>query len=280
MTDIILSSLSSFEDKEPQILCMQKNKHIRFSENETSFHFWQDAHGHSYVFPKKDWNFEIKKGEVWLYRINYFCNITKSIVEEKDLFATTQGYALTTHVVKEKQHTHFSLKPAYYVNIPQKYVCGKRTCHFSFVFNIIDMRKFYADIFNKMRESLPVELILYLISFMKFEGDYEKIWGRENVNFEVTDFQFDCCQEFEGKIPEKMSKSQLKKMYENGTIKLAISSGYPLYGKILLTDESYMSEEYLGFGSFDSPNLLQQAFKTKEEMHEFKDGFLDEFFDE
>ncbi len=266
MTEQIFSQLTSFEDTEPEVFCMPKRQSIHFHENEDSFEFWYDK-GETYIVNKKNWNVQIKKGKVLLFQIKYFCDISKSIVEKKDLFSTTKGYALNNHVVREIQHTRFSLKPVYYINIPKGYTYKKKIYNFSFVFNIVDMRKIYANLHNKLLESLPLEMVLHIMEYENFEKKGDGL-------FQVTDFPFDFSQEFQGKIPEKLSKSQLKKLYEIGAIKLALTSN-GLRSKIVLTDESY---EHVY--PMNAPNVLHNIFKSKEEMHEVKDAFLEEFFDE
>ncbi len=266
MTEQVFSHLISFEETVPEeIVCKPTWQNSFIHETDSSFTVYYNDYPH--VYPKSKFaQVVIKRNGIKLFRNKYFCNISKSIVEEKDLFSTTKGYALNKHNVKFDQHLHFTLKPVYYINIPTKYSRHNRHS-FSFVFNIADMREIYADLHNNLLKSLPFEIVLEILKYQNIEKKGDGL-------FQVTDFPFDFSQEFQGKIPDILSKLQLKKLFEIGAIKLAVSY-WVKHSNIVLSDQSY---DHVYPGNF--PNALHSIFKSKEEMHEVKDAFLEDFFDD
>ena len=272
MTEIIFSSLSSFEDKDPEVLPIPKYAKVSYREIANSVQICFED-GLIQAYSNKHYNIMIKKNEILIFKINYICNITKSIETKSNLFSTEKGYALNNHVVKLNEHKWFSLKPVYYINSivhsvydpMYEYEHEYGIDNITFVFNVVDMRKIYAETFNKLLDFLPYEMVLHIISFM----DIKK---KGNGYFKETDFPFDFVQEFQGEIPEILSRSQLKKLYDNGTIKVAAQGiGYNSFSA--MTDESY-DHVYPN----DAPNALKQMFKSKKEMHMVKEKFLNDFF--
>ncbi len=210
---------------------------------------------------------EFEQDRILSYPTFYFCNIDKKNVY---VYETQKGFALNTHVVKKTQHSVFPLNPVHFIDIAGTYTYRRRDYYFSFVFNVVDMRKIYTDLSDKLLESLPFEMIIHIFSFLNFTK-------KGNGLYTVSDFPFNFLQEFEGEIPKVLSKIQLKKLYEIGAIKLAYksaSSFNTLDGQLTqMTDESY-EHVYPN----NAQNLLQKIFKSKEEMNLVRDSFLEKFF--
>jgi hypothetical protein len=268
MIETILAYLSTIleTEPEPEVLILPKHEYevLEFS----NVYILEFNNGHTKTFEKKDWYIEFKRDRILLYSICYFCKIDKKYIKTEDLYKTNQGYALNTHVVKKTQHTSFSLNPVYFIDFNLEDSCYRYkdtyNYFFCFVFNVLDMRKIYAKTANKLVESLPLEMVMHIMTFLNCKK-------RGNGLYKVTDFPFDFSQEFKGEIPELLSKLQLKKLYEIGAIKLAYKSG--LYSMIELSDESY---DHIYPNS--APNILQKTFRSKEEMQRIKNNFLHNFF--
>ena len=210
---------------------------------------------------------EFQQDRILSYPTFYFCNIDKKNVY---VYETQKGFALNTHVIKKTQHSVFPLNPVHFIDIAGTYTYRRTDYYFSFVFNVVDMRKIYTDLSDKLLESLPFEMIIRIFSFLNFTK-------KGNGLYTVSDFPFNFLQEFEGEIPKVLSKIQLKKLYEIGAIKLAyksVSSFNTLSGQLTqMTDESY-EHVYPN----NAQNLLQKIFKSKEEMNLVRDSFLEKFF--
>ena len=270
MIDIIFAYLSTIVETvpEPEVLVLSNKQYelLEFSND----YLLQFKDGSSRIFKKSNWYLEFKKDRILSYQTCHFCNIDKKYIKKQDLFETEKGFALNTHVVKNTQHTMFSLKPAYFVTVPKrnKIKYNDVYYYFSFVFNVVDMRKVYADTANKLLDTLPMEMVIHIFSFLNFNKKGDGL-------YKVSDFPFDFCQEFNGEIPKVLSKFQLKKLYEIGAITPAYTSGFSTIQLTQMTDNSY-EHKYPN----NAPNVLRKTFKSKEEMHHVRDSFLGTFFDE
>jgi hypothetical protein len=195
-----------------------------------------------------------------VYNDIYHCSLSDSVVDKKDIFVVSEGYALNQHIVFNRPHHSFTLKPVSYI------LASDSNGHsVPFVFKVQDMRKSYVyaatmlyDYFNLPKEI--VDLIMW------FSG-----CSQPKSKYTVKDFPFNFEREYKGKLPSVVSREQLKRLYELELVNVAIKlTSFPCYTAI--TEESF---DYVYPNN--SVNWLSTHFKTKEEMHKYIQKVLESF---
>jgi hypothetical protein len=189
---------------------------------------------------------------VQVYNDIYYCSLSNSVVDKKDIFDLSEGYALNEHIVFNRPHDSFILKTVSYI-----LASNSKGHSVPFVFKVQDMRKSYVYAATMLYDHfhLPKEIVDLIMSFSGCSQPKDV--------YMVKDFPFNFEPEYKGRLPSVVSRKQLKRLYELGVVKVAIQlTSFPCY--TALTDESF---DYVYPNN--SPNWLSTHFKNKEEMHEY-----------
>jgi hypothetical protein len=197
---------------------------------------------------------------VEVYNDIYYCSLSDSVVDKKDIFDVSEGYALNQHIVFNRSHHSFNLKPVSYI-----LVRNSKGHSVPFVFKVRDMRKSYVyaatmlyDYFNLPKEI--VDLIMWFSGCSKPKSKYT-----------VKDFPFNFEREYKGELPAVVSREQLKRLYALQLVNMAIPlNSFPCYTAI--TEESF---DYVYPNN--APNRLSDHFNTKEKMHKYIQTVLESF---
>jgi hypothetical protein len=197
---------------------------------------------------------------VEVYNDIYHCSLSNSVVDKKDIFNLSEGYALNEHIVFNQPHHSFTLKQVSYI-----LASDSKGHSVPFVFKVMDMRKSYVYAATMLYEhfNLPKELVDLI---MWFSG-----CPQPKGVYTVKDFPFNFEREYKGRLPSIVSREQLKRLYELELVNMAIKlTSFPCY--TALTDESF---DYVYPNN--SPNWLSSHFETKEKMHEYIQNVLESF---
>jgi hypothetical protein len=197
---------------------------------------------------------------VAVYHDIYHCSLSGSVVDKKDIFDVSEGYALNQHIVFNRMHHSFNLKPVSYI-----LVSNSKGYSVPFVFKVQDMRKSYVYAATILYEhfNLPKEIVDLV---MWFSG-----CSKPKSKYTVKDFPFNFEREYNGPLPSVVSREQLKRLYELELVNMAIPlNRFPCYTAI--TDESF---DYVYPNN--APNRLSQHFNTKEKMHKYIKSVLESF---
>ncbi len=132
---------------------------------------------------------------------------------------------------------------------------------FYFVFDIEDTRKKYADACNELLTHLPPELVIQIAKHLgttKSDFYYD-------IEYSEKDFPVNFKPKYKlQSIPEKLTKTQLQKLYKLGVLKVYL---FNYYGHIaLFTEEAYDEDPYIWKDQFPT----KKDFLRKLEDLKFK----------
>ncbi len=185
-----------------------------------------------------------------------YCPILKNIVPEETLLCVKQGYALNKHIVCKTPHYKYSLNKVAYIG-----ACCLQSndIPFAFTFKVYDTRPYYTYRCNLLTKNLPIEIVDIVASYL---GRIAQDNYTYKSKYTPRDFLFNFESEYQGPLPNQISRSQLLALYNMGIVLLAIA---PIKGNYTtLTDESY---DYVYPNN--APNRLHQFFETKESMYKY-----------
>ena len=212
-----------------------------------------------------------EKIEVFKNRIDVYTLTNKHFYKNNHVqniaYKQTQGFILNKHIVKIYPHRNFVLNKTIIVNF-------KNTLYTKvyFVFDIEDKRETYANALNQIvnQHNIPPEIIdpialdLGMTKPTKYDGIYDK-----------SQFPFNFVSKYtQQHMPDYFIKEQLIELYELGILKIAVDD-YCGSSLNILTDEAY---DYIFPNG--KPNQIKEMFSSKQDMHDFIDDILDEFFNE
>ena len=205
--------------------------------------------GETYKISKSQNRVVITQKKIEVYKYNYFCHFTQRIIKP---YLLQIGYALNQHIVLHKQHHQYDLNPVHYIDfcyLPQ------REMDVYLIFNIDDARIGYTYALHKLQTYLPKELVDHVASFMGCT--------RRKPKYGLADFPFNFIQNYQGVMPKHLSLAQIKKLYDLGAIKMAVTDFNHHQNMCILSDEAF---DYVYSNGF---NRVRQMFDTKENMHGF-----------
>ena len=261
----ILTMVTRRVSSEPsETIILNKNTYTYSEDEDTIFIY---GCGGTFKFAKKNYSLRISNKKIEVFRFEYFCNATQTIIPNKDMYGVNVGYALNKYVAARKQHSVYDLQRVHYIKMNTNAYPS-----YAFVFKIADTREAYAETANNLFRVFPPEVVCNITSFLKCDRPKENFYT-------AKDFPFDrnFVQEYSGEIPDMLSKYQIMKLLECGAICPAADFARPFDSGslqcILLTDESY-DHVYPN----NAPNRLHDKYRTKEQMHEQLGKFITNFF--
>lgn len=136
----------------------------------------------------------------------------------------------------------------------------------AFILNIEDIRKKPALALEMIGNSLEKDEKLSVLP-----SELVKLISREYFSCSSEKGSPSFKLEFKGKIPQVVSRDQLKRLYEAGIVKMAFRTRILTYNFIILSDEAFDDEGWSGV-------TIRQRYGSRERMHFHKQELLEYAF--